>query len=390
MLKSTHMLLRSLEVHQFRNLTGKIEWSNGLNILYGDNGQGKTNWLEAIYLVATGRSFRTSRLQEAIKFDENLAVVRGVVEQGVETSRELQVTLQGNVKTLSVNGKREAITRYLGQLDIISITADELEIVRGQPEARRRFLDRGVAQLHPSYVQTLLDYGRVLKQKNRLLQDAAEAGKQLSEVKNQLAPWNEQLLDLGHEVHRQRVEFCDRLAGVLQHRFFGREEVEIRYASALEDKGDLTDYRGLFKERLEFRASAELAAGRALIGPHRDDLELRFDGHDLRAFGSSGQQRSALITLDLAALSVYNSYHHEYPLFLYDDVDAELDRGRISSLLEYLDGRTQTFVTTSKQSLVEQFVGRALAHRIEAGLSPSEKADSAPSDTTLNDAIFGD
>lgn len=372
------MLLRSLEAHQFRNLSGTIVWGDGLNILYGENGQGKTNWLEAIHLIATGKSFRTSRLQEAIKFGENLAVIRGTVEQGVETTRELQVTLQGSAKTLSVNGKREAITRYLGQLDVISITADELEIVRGQPDSRRRFLDRGVASLHPAYIQTLLDYGRVLKQKNRLLADAAEANLSQNQLRPQLAPWNEQLLDLGAEMHRQRMEFTGRLSAVLQSRFFGREEVEIRYVSSLEGKGDLSDYRGLIKERLELRLPAELAAGRALIGPHRDDLELHFDGHDLRSFGSSGQQRSALITLDLAALSVYNSWHNEYPLFLYDDVDAELDRGRISSLLDYLDGRTQTFVTTSKQSLAERFGGRAVTHRIEAGAAIEKSPLSPP------------
>lgn len=384
------MLLRSTEVHQFRNLSGKVLWGDGLNILHGENGQGKTNWLEAVYLTATGKSFRTARLQETICFGESLAVVRGVAEQGVDTSRDLQVTLQANSKMLSVNGKRETIHRYLGQLDVIAITADELEIVRGQPEARRRFLDRGVASLHPAYVKTLMDFTRVLKQKSRLLQDAAEAATPLAEVKNQLAPWNQQLVEHGAEIDRLRRDFVGRLAAVLQHRFFGREEVAMRYVSSLEQHGDLTDYRGLFAQRLELRLPAELAAGRALIGPQRDDLEILFDGHDLRAFGSSGQQRSALITLDLAALSVYNSWHNEYPLFLYDDVDAELDRGRIFSLLEYLEGRTQTFVTTSKQSVVEQFVGRAVSHRIEAGASAAAEQVLRPSEDALEGVMGGD
>src|SRR6185295_17639387 len=120
---------------------------------------------------------------------------------------------------------------------------------------------------------------------------AAEASTALTELRIQVAPWNEQLAALGAEIHRQRVDLVGRLAGVLQHRFFGREEVQIRYASSLENKGDLSDYLSLFKERLELRLPAELAAGRALIGPHRDELEIRFDGHDLRSFGSSGQQR---------------------------------------------------------------------------------------------------
>jgi DNA replication and repair protein RecF len=156
---------------------------------------------------------------------------------------------------------------------------------------------------------------------------------------------------------------------------FDREVVTIRYVSALEGKGDLSDYESLIRERLQLRLQAELASGYSLIGTHRDDLEILFDGRDMRAFGSSGQQRSALIILDLAAISVYYSWHQEYPLFLIDDVDAELDRKRIGYLLEYLEGRTQTFVTTSKESLVEQFVARAQIYQIQAG---AVAADNAP------------
>ena len=361
------MLLESLEVHKFRNMSGKISWGKGLNIIYGDNGQGKTNWLEALYLLATTKSFRTSHLQEAIRFGEDLAVVRGRVERSAEVSRDLQINLQGSTKSINVNGKRESVARYLGQLHAVAFTADELQIVRGQPEARRKFLDRGVVALHPAYVQTLADYNRVIKQKNRLLQTAAESELPIEQIKEQITPWNEQLVTLSAEIHRARTDYLGRLKEVLERRLFEREEITIRYVSALEGKGDLSDYEALIKDRLELRLPAELASGYALIGPHRDDLEILFDGRDMRAFGSSGQQRSALIILDLAAISVYYSWHNEYPLFLIDDVDAELDRKRIGYLLEYLEGRTQTFITTSKESLVEQFVARARVHQIQSG-----------------------
>jgi DNA replication and repair protein RecF len=363
------MLLESLEAHNFRNLSGKISWGPGLNIIYGDNGQGKTNWLEALYLLATSKSFRTQRPQEAIRFDENLAIVRGTVARSREVQRELQVALQGSTKTLSINGKREAVTRYLGQLHTVAFTADELEVVRGGPEARRKFLDRGVVTLHHSYVQTIADYQRVIKQKNRLLQDAADAELSVAETAVRLEPWNEQIVALSASVHRARMDYVNRLNEALERRLFGHEEVTIRYVSALESKGDLNDYEALLAERLRLRVQAELAAGYALVGAHRDDLEILFDGRDIRSFGSSGQQRSALIILDLAAVSVYHSWHNEYPLFLMDDVDAELDRKRIGHLLEYLEGRTQTFVTTSKESLVEQYGGRAYVVEIIGGLA---------------------
>jgi DNA replication and repair protein RecF len=362
------MLLETLEVHNFRNLSGKVSWGAGLNIIYGDNGQGKTNWLEAIYLLATTKSFRTQRLQEAIRFSEDLAVVRGRVAQSLEVQREMQVNLQGSTKSISINGKRESVARYLGQLHAVSFTAAELEIVRGMPEVRRKFIDRGVVSLHHAYVQTLADYNRVIKQKNRLLQDASELEMGFEQAAELIAPWNEQLISLSTEIHRARTDYIQRLNDVLERRLFDREDITIRYVSSLEGKGDLSDYGSLIAERLRIRLQAEIAAGYSLIGPHRDDLEILFDGREMRAFGSSGQQRSALIILDLAAISVYYSWHNEYPLFLIDDVDAELDRKRISYLLEYLEGRTQTFITTSKESLVEQFVARANVYHVSNGL----------------------
>jgi len=362
------MLLESLEVHNFRNLSGKVFWGSGLNIIYGDNGQGKTNWLEAIYLLATTKSFRTQRLQEAIRFEEELAVVRGSVAQSLEVRREIQVNLRGNTKSISVNGKREPVTRYLEQLHAIAFTADELDTVRGGPEARRKFLDRGVVSLHPAYVQTLADYNHVIKQKNRLLQDASESEMSFERVAELLAPWNEQLVGLGSEIHRSRTDYVNRLNGALEPRLFEKEDVTIRYVSSLEGKGNLDDYEALLAERLQLRLQAEVAAGYALIGPHKDDLEILFDGHDMRTYGSSGQQRSALIILDLAKVSVYHSWHNEYPLFLIDDVDAELDRKRINCLLEHLENRTQTFITTSKESLVEQFIAQANIYHASEGM----------------------
>src|ERR671927_467965 len=260
------MLLESIEAHNFRNLSGEIFWGEGLNVIAGENGQGKTNWLEAIYLLATTKSFRTQRPQEAIRFNESLAVVRGRVARSSEVQRDLQVTIQGNTKSLSVNGKRETVASYLSQLHVIAFTADELEVVRGGPEARRRFLDRGVVSLHHTYVQTLADYQRVIKQKNRLLQDAADAELSIAETATRLEPWNEQIVALSAEIHRARMDYVNRLNEALERRLFGHEEVTIRYVSSLEGKGDLTAYEALIAERLRLRVQAELSAGYALIG----------------------------------------------------------------------------------------------------------------------------
>jgi DNA replication and repair protein RecF len=361
------MQLAAIEATSFRNLSGRIKWGPRLNIIYGNNGQGKTNWLEAIYLLARTKSFRTQHLQEAIKFGEELAVVRGTVTTGSNLERDLQITLHDNSKSIFVNSKREPLTRYLSQLQVFSFTATDLEVVRGGPEARRRFLDRGISSLKPAYLKTIADYSKVLKQKNRVLQLANENELRPDQTEDLVAPWNEQLVQLGVVIHRAREEYVAGLNTVLERQLFERRDLTTRYLSSLENKGDLSNYESLLRSRLAVRLPAEVSAGHALIGPHRDDLEIHLDGREIRVYGSSGQQRSALLLLDLAAISLYNSRANERPVFIIDDVDAELDERRIRHLLEYLENHTQTFITTSKRSHVEGFFSRANVYEIEDG-----------------------
>ena len=368
------MLLAAIEATNFRNLSGRIEWGPRLNIIHGNNGQGKTNWLEAIHVLARTKSFRTQRLQEAIKFGEQIALVRGNITTGNELERDLQVSLHDNSKTIFVNGKRETLTRYLTQLQVFSFTATDLEVVRGVPEARRRFLDRGISSIRPAYLKTIADYSKVIKQKNRVLQIANEGEFSLEKTEDLLGPWNEQLVRLATQIHREREHYVSALNAALERQLFDRRDIHTRYVSALETKGDLADYESLLRSRLVLRVNAEVAAGHALIGPHRDDWEIQLEGREIRVYGSSGQQRSALLLLDLAAISLYNSSANEHPVFLIDDVDAELDEGRIRHLLDYLENRTQTFITTSKRQYVEGFFSRANVYEIEDGKVRSSQA----------------
>ena len=370
------MLLAEIEAINFRNLSGKIVWGPQLNIIYGNNGQGKTSWLEAIDILARTKSFRTQRLQETIRFGERIATISGRVIAGVDLERELQVTLQDNSKAILVNAKREALTRYLSQLQVFSFTAADLEVVRGIPEARRRFLDKGISSIRPAYLQTIVDYGKVIKQKNKLLQVANESEFSLEKVADLVAPWNDQLVKLAVSIHHEREGYVAGLNTQLERQFFDRRDLTVRYVSSLEGRGDLSNYEAILRERINLRQAAELASGHSLIGPHRDDLEILLDGREIRVYGSSGQQRSALLLLDLAAISLYNSVSNDQPVFVIDDVDAELDELRIRRLLEYLENRTQTFITTSKRSHVEDFFSRANVYEIGDGqvLSSSAQA----------------
>jgi DNA replication and repair protein RecF len=359
------MHLQCIEATDFRNLTGAVEFSSGLNVIYGPNAQGKSNWLEAIYLLATTKSFRTAHPREVLSYEVKEAILRGTVVRG-NLTKGLQLLITDTGKQTYVNGKREVVTRYLGNLDAIAFNADEMEVVRGAPEARRRFLDRGIFGISPSYLSTVAEYNRVLKQKNALLReatDAQDAAKYIALIE----PWNDQLVVLGREIHTARLSYVDRLRAHLRPELFQAEEITIRYKSSLEGKGDLEGYADLLRERLNLRLKNEIAAGHALVGPHRDDLDIRFDGYDIARFGSSGQQRSALLILDLAQISVYHNSFEEYPIFLIDDLDAELDRERIDILLTYLEGKAQTIVSTSKRSIADRYHNRASTFLVRSG-----------------------
>jgi DNA replication and repair protein RecF len=195
---------------------------------------------------------------------------------------------------------------------------------------RRRVLDAVIVSLHPPFVQVFADYNSVLKQKSSLLQAARENGDSLDKVTDRLQPWNEQLVSLATRIHRGRVRFVERINEVLEKKLFGREELSIRYVSALEGKGDLSDFTALITERLAARVQAEIVAGHPLIGTHRDDLEIKFDGHDIRKFGSAGQQRSALLLLQLPT-STSTMPHVANILFQPDDIDeSTIATGKLS------------------------------------------------------------
>jgi len=374
------MLITRIEADGFRNLEGFAEFGPGLNIFYGDNAQGKTNWLEAIYILGNTKSFRTSQLRECIGFNHGQGMLRGETLRGSVT-KQIQLLITEDSKQLFINGKREALTRYIGNLAVFVFSLEEMDVIRGEPGQRRRFLDRGAVTVMPRFLNTLARYNQVIKQKNRLLGEASKSDN-AGQFTSQVEAWNEQLVELGAAVHDQRTNYVERLNLVLDQNdhgraIFGAERINLRYRSQLEGKGNLDRFADLFRERLALRLTAELAAGHSLIGPHRDDLEILSDGREVARYGSAGQQRSALLLLDLAQVSIYNSVYEESPVLLIDDIDAELDRGRIEALLSELEGRTQTVVSTSRRAIANRYRDRASIHFVERGRAASETGLSA-------------
>ena len=336
------MKLKTVITQSFRNLAdAETEFHHQANIVVGRNGQGKTNLLEAIYFMATTKSFRTTRIASVFRHDAPSVFVSGVVERdGLE--RTLSVGLEtGEAKkrVLMINGEKVTLPAYLHALSLFAYSSARLDAVRGTPEERRRFLDRGIASIHPSYVEQLSRYTRVLKQRNALL---AEIAHQRQAVAS-LDAWDNELMVAAAAVHRARAAYVADLAAAFSEvvRTPGDHVSNVELRSKPSATDDLARIR-----------RHELRARLSLVGPQRDVLELFVDGRPASEVLSGGEQKMTVLFLKFAKLELFRRRHDDAPLFLLDDVDAELDLGILQQLLSNLPVATQVFATSAKEGFL--------------------------------------
>jgi DNA replication and repair protein RecF len=319
-----------LDFRNYRTLSYRPE--PRLNLLIGRNGQGKTNLLESLAVLLTGRSFRTSRLAELPSWGGDAAVLSGDVQRA-EGSRTLRRTIQKQD-----NGTWQAGGETCPWARVIVFGWQDLAILHGAPVARRMFVDGFAARLYPSHVPTLLRYRRLLEQRNRLLQSRAPA--------DRLAPWDEQVATVGMElIDRRRravAALQTELARVYPAVSGERQKVQVSYRSVV---GEATDPAALVTALQQARA-IELRRGLTMVGPHRDDLALELDGVDARAFGSRGQQRLLAVALRIAEIWPVAEAAGTAPIVLLDDALSELDLGVRDNVLREIQGAEQVFLTS--------------------------------------------
>ena len=345
------MQLTRLRVFQFRNFQHEqIHFSPGTNLLCGANGQGKTNLLEAVYLLGFGKSFRTATPRECIMHGASDCRVEGTVLEGT-LERDLGVLISPNGKKLQVRGKDAAIEDFIGNLHLLAFTSDHLDIVRGAPAQRRAFLDRGMVTIYPAHVRQLASYGRALKHRNRILAEARDGGIRPDE--QLLESWEEALIGDGARIMANRVSFVERMKGKLPGGLFGQEILKVRYISKVRlEQFDAASIAAQIRQSMRQARESDIRSGFTSIGPHRDELKFFVNGKSLADFGSAGQQRSALLSLFFAQMEIHREAHDVYPVFLVDDAEAELDEQRMKTFLKYLSERTQTILTTAKAALI--------------------------------------
>lgn len=372
------MQLLELAPAGFRNLAdARIELS-ATTVLLGDNGQGKTSLLEAIGYLATTKSFRRARPAELARHGSASFAVAGTVSQG-GARRELRAIFDEGRRATFIAGAPVELAEYIESLTVVPITQAHAAIVRGGPDERRGFLDRGILGIRPPYLRSLSAFRRTLRQKNALLRAAAPDDRQL-------AAWNDRLAAEGAELVVRRREYVALLRAALLEvgpAFLPEAEtlgLELHDVVArdphLASRADGTPARAevehALRRRLESQVARERAAGQALSGPHRDDLVIELSGRDIRRFASSGQQRSALLALKLAKVQVFRERRGHPPVLLVDDVDTEIDPTRLGTFLKQVGGRAQAVLTSSKRDLFGTPPEGALFYVVKAGvLSPA-------------------
>lgn len=346
------MYLRTLALKNFRNFESlQLEFAPQVNIFTGRNAQGKTNLLEAIYFLALTRSQRTSSERELIRFGEKFASLKGE-----EVANHLLINLR---LVISAQGKRawinerqqQKLSNYVGQLNAVLFSPEDLELVKGAPALRRRFMDLEFGQISPDYLYYASQYRQVLQQRNNYLKQLQQ-GESHDEVF--LNVLSDQLAGIAAELVRRRFDFVaqlDQYASAAHAAISATgEKLQIEYAPALTELSSTDKTEDIYQKLQDFfikNKRREIRKGTTLTGPHRDDLHFILNGRNAHLYASQGQQRTIALSMKLAETDLVNQIKGEHPLLLLDDVMSELDQKRQSALLNFIHGRTQTFITTT-------------------------------------------
>lgn len=363
-----------LKVSGFRNLAD-LEWtpSPQVNILYGNNGQGKTNLLEALWLFTGGKSFRGAKDADMVGFGKEKADLTLRFE-AEEREQDASVQIRHR-RSVSLNGIAQPTpTRLAGHFCAVVFSPAHLSLIKEGPEGRRRFLDAAYCQLRPGYIATLSQYTRALSQRNALIKEERTIGRS-PYFADLLDSWDEKLAEAGARVIASRKTYVRRLLPLATDIYTGlsggKEKLFFSMTEQINPPGleHPNDIRPMLLERLKAAHCADLAAGFTTVGPHRDDLEICIHGVSARSFGSQGQQRSAVLALKLAEASLLQEVTGESPIALLDDVMSELDPARQDYILNHLHN-WQVFITCCDPSAVQRMTGGMTCRMQDGHLQP--------------------
>lgn len=375
------MYLSELQLNHYRNYESvDVHFSPDTNVLIGENAQGKTNLLEAIYVLALARSHRTNTDRELIQWHEDFAKITGLVQRSAgKTPLELVLSQKG--KKAKVNHLEQAkLSQYIGQLNVVLFAPEDLNIVKGSPAVRRHFIDMEFGQMSSKYLYNISQYKSILKQRNQYLKQL-----QRRQAKDlvYLGVLSDQLAAYGAEVtvaRRQFLQQMEKWAQKLHQEITkDREVLTFKYQSQIPEEQldqSVEELYQQFQTLYEKQQIREVEQGTTLIGPHRDDVQFLVNDKDVQAFGSQGQQRTTALSVKLAEIDLMKAQTGEYPILLLDDVLSELDDLRQTHLLKTFQNKVQTFLTTtSLENVKKEIIATPRVFTVTNGVVTEEQAE---------------
>lgn len=345
------MHLENIEIQNYRNYEhAELSFSPSINVLIGENAQGKTNLIESIYFLALSRSHRTSRDRELIRWDSDFAKVKGILKKKSH-SVPLEIILSKRGKNAKLNHlEQKKLSDYIGQLNVVLFAPEDLSLVKGSPSVRRKFIDMELGQMNKIYLYHLTQYQRVLRQRNQFLKQARYNKKHdtiyLEVLTEQLAAEAAEVLHSRFKFVRQLSKWANDVQNDISNE---KEQLVISYRTTTNATAEMSveDIFESLKEEYKSATTQEIDQGTTTIGPHRDDLIFYVNDRNVQTYGSQGQQRTTALSLKLAEIELMHEMTGEYPILLLDDVLSELDDSRQTHLLKTIQDKVQTFITTT-------------------------------------------
>ena len=337
------MYIEKIKLENFRNYKYEnIELNKLINIIFGDNAQGKTNILEAIYFTSLGKSFRTNKEKEIVKENESQAKIEiNFIKNNRKEKINAEISDKKNFYINDIPVKK--LSELVGKINIVLFSPEDIEILRNEPIKRRKFLNIMISQLRPKYIFLLSEYNKVLEQRNNYLKKIKYENKS----QEYLTIWDEQLEKIGIKIYEYRKEFIEKINNKIKKIHLNttenKENIEIKYKTTIDKKN--------YMENLLKNKSVDIQKGYTSIGIHRDDFEIYINKKNVAIFGSQGQQRTSIISLKLAEAEVIYDEIEEYPIVLLDDFMSELDKKRINGFIQNIKNNQVLITTTDKINL---------------------------------------
>lgn len=364
------MKIEQLLLKNYRNYNDLLlEFSPNLNVIYGLNGQGKTNILEAIFVAAFGSSFRTKRDKELIKKDATEAYIRADLNKSYG-DYTIEYTLKKDLKKeIKVNKNHlKKRSELFGHLNVVVFSPEDLKLIKDGPSERRRFIDREISNLKKKYCADLIEYHRILSQRNALIKKARHNKNHLEMI----SIWDEQLAKVGTALILERNSFIEKLNKVSYalHLKITEEKEEIKLKYLPNIKVNSLEYDKIYLEflnRLTKQLSNDVDKGYTTVGPHRDDLDITINDIDVKTYGSQGQQRTAALSIKLSEIEIIYDEIGEYPVLLLDDVMSELDKKRQNDLLKSLKSLQTIITITDTATIIDKYLEEAKVIQIHDG-----------------------